>query len=221
MGLISRVSSRTYRFTHIGQTIQTMLLFLISGKRKSGKDYVANFMAKQNPEIKIYHISKPLKCQFAIENNLNFQELCTSSTYKEKYRTQMVKWGEEQRSQDPSIFCSKIKFYKESDQLQMNVVCDIRRKTDIEYFKNKYTNTTKHRIVTVRILSDLPTRESRGFVFDENIDNSETECDLDEYDFDFTIENYAKQSDDSLLEQFTNIFECVAMEIEDFYDDEE
>ena len=64
-----------------------MILFLFSGKRKSGKDYIADLFKKQNPEIQTYQISAPLKIEYALQNGLNYQELLTSSNYKEQYET--------------------------------------------------------------------------------------------------------------------------------------
>lgn len=196
-----------------------MILFLLSGKRKSGKDYVANFMKSQNPDIMVYHISNPLKCEFAINNNLNYKELLTSSEYKEKYREAMIKFGEEKRAENPAYFCCKIKFKNLDDQLQMNVIADIRRKTDIDYFDNTFSDTKNHKIVTVKILSDLATRESRGFVFNPAVDEAESECNLDDFNFDYVIQNYANTSDKDIEKQFMDIFERIAIEIENEFEE--
>ena len=199
-----------------------MILFLFSGKRKSGKDYIADLFKKQNPEIQTYQISAPLKIEYALQNGLNYQELLTSSNYKEQYRSDMVKFGEDKRKENPFYFCEKIKF-KSLEQLQMNVVSDVRRKTDILYFKNTFekANPKIHKVVTIRIVADLATRESRGFVFDENIDNQETECDLDEYEFDFVVENNQDSTEEYLVARFLGIFEEVMLELEDQFEFED
>lgn len=39
---------------------------------------------------------------------MNFQRLLDASTYKEAYRRDMIRWGEEKRQADPGFFCRKI-----------------------------------------------------------------------------------------------------------------
>jgi len=195
-----------------------MIIFLISGKRKSGKDYIANFMREKNPDIEIYRLSEPLKSEYAKAHNLDLQQLLSSSEYKEKYRKEMVEFGQAQRKQNPAYFCEKIAF-KNSDQIAMNVIADVRRKTDIAYFKNKYSDPKNHKVVTVRLDANLETREKRGFVFDAEVDEQETECDLDDFDFDFLVENHSTTDDETLEGQFLNIFEVIAEEIDNDFED--
>lgn len=197
-----------------------MIIFLLSGKRKSGKDYIANLIQTLNPDIGIYRISQPLKIEYALKHNLDLKQLMSSSEYKETYRKDMVQYGEEKRKNDPSYFCEKVaNSFKNTDQIAMNFIVDIRRHTDIDYFKNKYNDEKNHIVITLRIISDLATRESRGFAFNEEIDNGETECDLDDFEFDYVIENYSKDDDTSLEGQFLNIFEAVALDIDNTFEE--
>jgi len=80
---------------------------LFSGKRKSGKDYVADqfYNSVKNSKIEIVRLSAPLKKAFAAENGLDYQRLLTSGSYKEKFREKMVKWGEDKRNENPFYFC--------------------------------------------------------------------------------------------------------------------
>lgn len=45
---------------------------------------------------------------FEQEHGLDFQRLLDASTYKEAYRRDMIRWGEEKRQADPGFFCRKI-----------------------------------------------------------------------------------------------------------------
>lgn len=42
------------------------------------------------------------------EHGLDFQRLLGASTYKEAYRKDMIRWGEEKRQADPGFFCRKV-----------------------------------------------------------------------------------------------------------------
>lgn len=39
------------------------------------------------------------------EHGLDFQRLLDASAYKETYRQDMIRWGEEKRRADPGFFC--------------------------------------------------------------------------------------------------------------------
>ena len=98
-------------------TPQRVLLF--SGKRKSGKDHLTEYLLKwlnekawkqrkqgeekvsnckiQGDEAVIIRISGPLKRCYAENHDLDFENLLSADTYKEKHRLDMIKWSEEIR----------------------------------------------------------------------------------------------------------------------------
>merc|ERR1711976_239436 len=178
MGLISRVSSRTYR------TLKMILLYV---KRKTGKDYFANLVASKFTTMKLGRISQPLKSEFARKHNLDVNKLLGDGPYKEKYRKQMVDWGEKIRGEYPSYFCEKLPD-------DVNFVTDCRRISDVEYFKAKL----KGKVILLKIVADENTRNARGWIFTKGIDDMETECGLDTLEPDFVIVNN-NESDDNLL----------------------
>ena len=70
------------------------LVLVVSGKRKSGKDFICEKLLeifKKDCIVQIITLSAPLKQAYAIENNLDFSKLLDSSNYKEFYRSQMIK----------------------------------------------------------------------------------------------------------------------------------
>lgn len=74
-------------------------LIVISGKRKSGKDYVTqrlvetlkNSLPTSPDDIQLITLSANLKEQYAKENNLDYERLLDSSSYKEIYRADMIR----------------------------------------------------------------------------------------------------------------------------------
>lgn len=53
----------------------------------------------------VIKISEPIKSHWAIEKNLNLNELLSNSEYKEQYRVEMIKWSDEMRLIDYGYFC--------------------------------------------------------------------------------------------------------------------
>lgn len=95
-----------------------IIICCLSGKRKSGKDFVALKLATKiekcslffppiitSVKVLINGISYPLKEEFAKLNQLDFVRLKSHDNYKETVRQQMVEYGEKIRAKDPSYFC--------------------------------------------------------------------------------------------------------------------
>ena len=96
-------------------------VLLFSGKRKSGKDhlteYLLDYLNKRDEHNKtkdqqcgqdsivvlkgsdalIIRISGPLKRCYAENHGLDFETLLSADAYKEKHRLAMIKWSEEIR----------------------------------------------------------------------------------------------------------------------------
>ncbi|KAB7501912.1 Phosphomevalonate kinase [Armadillidium nasatum] len=118
----------------------------INGKRKTGKDYVTNVLNNKlssNGSI-IIRLSGPLKNEYAKINQLDSDKLYSASSYKEKYREDMVKWSEEIRAKDNSYFIkAALKMYN-AFEYPIWIVSDMRRLSDLTWFKNEYN----HNIIT-------------------------------------------------------------------------
>lgn len=94
------------------------ILICFSGKRKSGKDFIAfklldflqtKFKSLLKNEIEllvsVVGISYLLKNQFALLNNLDVEKLKSDNLYKEVVRKEMVSYGNKIRVKDPTYFC--------------------------------------------------------------------------------------------------------------------
>ncbi|KAI8480783.1 PREDICTED: phosphomevalonate kinase-like [Branchiostoma belcheri] len=149
---------------------------IFSGKRKSGKDFVTDLLQRRVGEdnCELMRLSGPLKSQYAKEHDLNLQRLLDASEYKETYRLDMIRWGEERRNQDPGYFC-RLATRCPGAQKPVWIITDARRKTDIQYFREKYAT----RAISVRVEAQEEVRRKRGWVFTSGVDDAESECDLD------------------------------------------
>uniref|UniRef100_A0A0L8FPA3 Phosphomevalonate kinase n=2 Tax=Octopus bimaculoides TaxID=37653 RepID=A0A0L8FPA3_OCTBM len=166
------------------------IIFILSGKRKSGKDYVASLMVQKLTAMRcgIMRLSSPIKFQYAKENKLLYEKLNDSSEYKEKYRTEMIKFGEEKRNIDPGYFCklATSEEYGIECKKPIWIISDARRQTDLDYFLQKYTD----RVQTVRITATEDIRKERGYIFTKGVDDAASECSLDVVEhWDFIIDN--------------------------------
>ncbi|VTJ53145.1 Hypothetical predicted protein [Marmota monax] len=178
------------------------LVLLFSGKRKSGKDFVTEALqSRLGADIcAILRLSGPLKEQYA-QHGLDFQRLLDASTYKEAYRRDMIRWGEEKRRADPGFFCRKI---VEGVSQPIWLVSDTRRVSDIQWFREAYGAAMQ----TVRVFASEQSRQQRGWVFTPGVDDAESECDLDDFgDFDWVIENHGDEQ--HLEEQLANLLKFV------------
>lgn len=195
-----------------GKEVASRQIFVLSGKRKSGKDFIAGKLkcAFGCDKCNIIRLSGPLKREYAKQNGLDFDRLMDSTTYKELYRHKMIGWGEEKRNADSYYFCrlavEMILAENCGENLSLPkpvwIISDARRKTDVRYFKESYDN-----VVSVRINASEETRRSRGWVFTPGVDDAESECGLDNEIFDVVIQN---DGDEQQLEKNLNYLRTYA-----------
>jgi len=170
-------------------------IVLLSGKRKSGKDYFSA-MLKENfeklcPEFSIEEVrlSAPLKQTYAEENNLDFERLLSADSYKEEHREKMIKFGEEKRDKDSGFWC---RASTSKSQASVWIVVDCRRETDVDYFVKNYPGIT----ISIRIQATDETRNKRGYQFTTGIDDFPSECGLDNYQiWDYILNNNIASND--------------------------
>ncbi|XP_062508546.1 phosphomevalonate kinase-like isoform X2 [Corticium candelabrum] len=132
-------------------------------------------------------LSAPLKTQYAKDHGLDVERLLDASEYKEKYRKDMIQWGEEMRRIDSGYFCLlAIQQVSDYDRYPVWLISDGRRPSDLIYFQTRYPT------VTIRICASEATRMSRGWVYTVGVDDVESECALDGIaQWDFIVHNDA------------------------------
>jgi len=164
------------------------VVILLSGKRKCGKDYVKDILLKNLSDVAAFCIASPIKKQYAIDHNLDFEKLLDASQYKENYRHKMVLWSEQLRAKDPNCFLRLAIEQSGAKTKSIWMLTDARRLCDVLYFNDDSFKSSK--VITIRICASDQTRQERGWIFTEGIDDKETECGLDSYnDWDFVLQN--------------------------------
>ncbi|XP_053997796.1 phosphomevalonate kinase [Hylaeus anthracinus] len=154
------------------------VILLVSGKRKSGKDFITDILQEKiGPDSSvIIKLSGPIKFHWAKSLDLDIDQLLGDGKYKETYRLEMAKWGENIRKNDYGYFCRAAIDMYHAYSKPIWIVSDVRRKTDIQWFVENFGGICK----TIHIVSDDLIREKRGWTFMPGIDDSESECDLDD-----------------------------------------
>ncbi|KAM9701226.1 phosphomevalonate kinase isoform 2-T2 [Menidia menidia] len=163
------------------------LVLVFSGKRKSGKDYVTDLIQSRLGPARcvVLRLSAPLKAQYAREAGLDLDQLLGPGPYKERFRSDMIRWGERRRARDPGFFC---RLATSGARQPVWVVGDARRASDLRWFQDRFPQQTR----LVRVQSCQHTRRQRGWSFCPGVDDAESECGLDQgVRFDWTITNQA------------------------------
>ncbi|XP_075934484.1 phosphomevalonate kinase isoform X2 [Anarhichas minor] len=179
------------------------LVLVFSGKRKSGKDYVTDLIHNRlgSDVCCVLRLSGPLKQQYAEEHCLDLDQLLGPGLYKERYRADMILWGESRRRQDPGFFC---RLATRGARQLVWVVSDARRLSDLQWFWSEFPRQTQ----SVRVQSSEETRKQRGWSFSAGVDDAESECGLDSgVDFDWIVTNETDAP--SLEEQLQPIMKLV------------
>ncbi|KAI6659755.1 Phosphomevalonate kinase-like [Oopsacas minuta] len=163
-------------------TYLPLVVILVSGKRKCGKDFVSETLcANLGKTCAIFRLSAPLKKSYATIHTLDLDQLMSATEYKEIHRKNMIEWGEEVRNKDPGYFCRLAT--EEGHLYTIWIISDVRRHSDVSYFRQKYN------CVTVKVAATQSVREERGFKFVDGVDNAQSECGLDNLECDITIQN--------------------------------
>ena len=171
------------------------VVIVLSGKRKSGKDYVAEKLQSLfgAEHCELIRLSAPLKFQFAQERGLDYEKLLASHGYKEQYRDAMIRWGEAKRDANPNFFCDLA--CAAGERKRVWIVTDARRPSDIAYFCRMQVC-----VVLVRIEADDDVRKRRGWRFTTGIDDCDSECALDNgIKWDYRILNNGEEYDEDML----------------------
>ncbi len=163
----------------VSSSLEPHLILLFSGKRKSGKSYIAEKLFKYLREnsgrynVNEVILAAPLKEIYARENNLDYERLLDTSSYKELHRVEMIKWSDLIRLKDPFFFCKiavdkarrDLRLLESYDTFNIWIVTDLRLKVELEYFQVNFPGLFK----TVRILADESVRIDRNWVFTKGL----------------------------------------------------
>lgn len=103
------------------------------------------------------------------------------------------------RAKDYGIFC---KAAASKIDRKIVIVSDIRRKTDIKWFRENFDDKVK----LIRIKCDNKTRSNRGWMFEKGVDDIQSECDLDDWaQWDLVLENDDVQEIEKILDKIVEV----------------
>ncbi|EAA06245.5 AGAP000338-PA [Anopheles gambiae str. PEST] len=182
------------------------VLLLLSGKRKCGKDFLADALLQRlgTDRAQIVRISEPIKRHWAEAMGLDLAALLGDGAYKERYRRQMIEWSDGRRQEDYGVFCRAA---CATIDRPICIVSDVRRQTDVRYFREAYGPETRLR--TVRIEASEQVRHGRGWQFQAGVDDVQSECDLDGYaGWDLVLTNERPDGVGELLDRLVQLIEC-------------
>lgn len=169
----------------------------------------------------IIRISEPIKSHWATEKGLDLNQLLSDGPYKEKYRKEMIIWSDQVRSTDPGYFCRaainksifcKMKIHINGKSFSIStfffsgtkpvvIISDVRRKSDIKYFKDESFSI---RAIRINVNDDV--RRKRGWSFEDGVDNVQSECDLDDFnEWDLILKNDDSADVDLLLSKIVQL----------------
>lgn len=96
----------------------------------------------------------------------------------------MIEWSDMMRDRDYGIFCREAMSRAKKDII---IISDIRRPNDIRWFKENYN---EQQLFTIQIRTNNDVRRLRGWIYEDGVDNVQSECGLDDFnEYDFVIEN--------------------------------
>jgi len=176
------------KYSHVKKVI------LISGKSKSGKDFLAKRIIEYFPTSLLLHINESLKHEYIKTHG--------DQDSSDTYRKNMIKWGEDKYREDPTIFCRMM--IEQNDQLCLKypiwIIDDVKYHAEIEFFK-KYFND---RLLLVRIEASNDIRQKRGW--NDQIDvNDDSQLDTN-VQWSFVFSN---NEEDNFNEQMNNLLKMI------------
>lgn len=160
----------------------------------------------------IGRLSAPLKKKYAEENKLDYKKLLSDGPYKEQFRKDMIRWGEERRSKDPGFFAAQVLADADS-KCEILIISDARRPTDLDFFDSQARENSTYSVIKVRVEATEATRKSRNWVFTQGVDDAPSECALDNRTWNQVVQNNGNVDDlrESLRELVEKIERGLAM----------
>jgi|SRR5581483_3426346 len=170
---------------------------LISGKRCSGKDTVAELLKKNSKFgsfIEISGFAKSLKRNYAkiLANELSepadiiYDKLLNNYEFKQKHRLGLIQYGiDEKEKYAQDIWIQRL--IELSKNSKIIIIPDVRYKYELYHKIFNRENSVK-----IRVICSNETREKRGWKFTSGVDDNHSECDLDDVDinnYDMIIDN--------------------------------
>ena len=159
-------------------------VYLLCGKRYSGKTTLASSMAADDPRLVVKHLADSLKLEYCQKHGLSMERMLADRSFKESHRTSIIRMGGEAREQNPDVWCEKLVSSLLPGTTDL-CVADIRYPNELEFF-TRWAGADA--CLSVRVHADDRTRAQRGWVFTEGVDDDPSETLLDDWPFQRVVE---------------------------------
>jgi phosphomevalonate kinase len=149
------------------------VLIAISGKRFAGKDFLADKL-KQTLGVMAHKwaFGDAFKQQFSQESGTPLADLY-HRVRKEIHRPAMEAWGKKKFQAEGPVFCRLHQEHIKRLETPIVIVPDLRFSHELAHLKTLPT-------VFVRVEASEATRLARGWVWDDHLDTSASECEMDQ-----------------------------------------
>lgn len=185
------------------------MIYLISGKRASGKDTFCNIFIKllTGKNISVALADSP-KLSFCQKRGLDYSRFMTDRKYKDSYRKEFIDFAEEAKICDKYVWC-KTAMKGLVDTYDNVIVTDLRYPVELEYFSETFgTRENNTSFVKIRIKASENVRASRGWSYCKGVDDHLSEIGMDTTDFNFVIRNDVNDNGDSICKQIKDLKIC-------------
>jgi phosphomevalonate kinase len=179
------------------------VVVLISGKRKSGKNFFADNLARLLPKdsYEMMAFADVAKLRVAQTYGLDYQRLLHDNEYKEEHRTTLIAYAEAKKTfYGEHVWAEELLGQINDSRATYMLVTDWRFHVELEYLKKH----CEWPIVTVRI--NVPLRQW-GAIFRPEVDSHPSETELDNDVFD--LECSSDAGDALLLKKILDILKPV------------
>lgn len=159
---------------------------LISGKRYTGKDFIAKLINEFQKGSQVIHFADAVKYIYA-ERKLGDMALGTrlihDREFKELHRKGLIELSQSEKVHEgDDIWVKRLIEIHNSEKIY--IVPDLRFKAEIN------SSALTGRIIKINVIASEETRKNRGWIYDKEIDTHSSEVDLDEFNsFDYIIKN--------------------------------
>lgn len=174
------------------------IVILISGKRCSGKDTVADCIKESNGYIKKVSFGTIMKMDYCKLKQINMDDL-KDRMIKEKHRPYLIEFAESQKQKHGMDYWAKrcwSQYHKNNDIL---LISDWRFLEEYQFFQQLYHDGYIHELKTIRVEASNESKLKRGWKPNPKVDGHRGEVELDSF-ADFTYVIYNNGTEDELSE---------------------
>lgn len=182
--------------------VRPSYVILIAGKRCTGKDFVADCISDLLMESsQTLHVSKLptsmwVKILYAEREKIDHERLLNDRDFKEEHRQGLIDLAQNAKKEKESVWIDhSIDHILHQDDVipecrKVFLVPDLRFLCEYKALVNHSLLNSKFKLLFLRVEASLETRMARGMVPNPEIDQCQTETELDDFEgYDLILQN--------------------------------